>query len=77
MEKENISIEGLTEFVDDFRTMLVRYHNWTVSNAYSYNHEKLSYAYEYGLSVEDAHYNIWGITPTTYKDTRFPRMSSE
>jgi len=51
----------LSEYVEQFKVMLVRRYNWTVTKAAKYKNTALNTFHKKGLSVEEAYFAIFNI----------------
>lgn len=49
------------EYVEQFKAMLVKRYNWSVTKASEYNSPALDETYKEGLSVRDAYFKIFNV----------------
>ncbi len=49
------------EYIEQFKVMLVRRYNWSVTKASGYNPLALDETYKAGLSVRDAYFKIFNV----------------
>lgn len=55
----NISFE---QYLEQFKVMLVRRYNWTVTDAAAYNDNRLVEAHKKGFSVREAYWEIFDVS---------------
>lgn len=51
----------ISEFVDEFRQMLVKRYNWSVNDAYRYSHIPIAECFKEGLSKHEAYFKIFNV----------------